>query len=125
MSNTRNNTVKNAISRWLLATILLLSVFSFSGVATQPQSDQFTLKTTLVVSPNNECGRSINFKRASILPLSITTPAFNISRLHSLQIKTRLEQLSVCFANQPKVVRFYHVKTIPQNPGEVPVISLG
>jgi len=105
--------------------MFLLSVFSFSGVAIQNQSDQFTLKTTLVVSPGNGYSRSISFTRASIQPLSIAIPAFNICRLHSLQIKTRLERLSVSFASQPEVVRFYHVKTIPQNPGEVPAISLG
>jgi hypothetical protein len=131
MNNTRTYNYQNPFSKWLLAAVLLLSFFTFSGLVVQTQAKPNALQTTLVQINQNRVVKSITYKRAlghtqnRLNTFSFfVTSAIDLSELHSRQVKTQISDhrglnipsLQTCF--------FYQHKTIPQSTSDNPAIAL-
>ena len=118
---------KYAITKYLLAAILLLNVFTFSGSTVRCHTAVDVRQTTLVVSSSYRISRGINYKKlaASSCIKSVTVSASNnLSRLYSCQIKIRIAQL-VIQNTRRKAAFIYQPKTIPQNAEDNSAFLLG
>lgn len=128
MSNIPPCNYRNVIQKWLFAVVLLVGFAAVSGTPVQVQPDQSSLKTTLVVNPISHNGKTLSYARAvcSRSPaFHFSLTFFNISLLHTLQVKTRLTMLPVYFAPQSQTRYFCHLKSSPQHTGDDPAICLG
>jgi len=131
MSTILSSDFKNKSSKWLFAVVLLLSFFCFSGIVLKPQAGPNVQRTTLVA---NQIGLSkvISYKRAlrqvynSYSTRSIfTISTFDISRIHSSQLCTCINSLSISYKCRSKIAFFFLVKNFTRNAGDYPVIHLG
>lgn len=132
MSRALRYKFKNNSSKWLLMAILLLSFFTFSGIVLKPQARLYVQQTTLVANPQTRFVRSISYKRAAlgIYNGCSTRPffaksTFNISRMHSHQIRTCINSLEMSYRCRPKTAFFFPTKTFLQDASDYPIISLG
>ena len=132
MGSILKSDLKKKCSKWPFAVILLLSFFSFSGIIIQPRPGPYSQQTTLVTNPQISFVKSISYKRALRLTYScysassfFTISTFDISRLHSRQIRTSIYNLSMSYKCRPRIVFFLPVKMLPQNAGDYPASLLG
>lgn len=123
---------KNTFSKWLLSATLILSLFAFSGYATEPQPRQSqAAKTELVLCHGHPFGTThFNSKRISCYRLLINAidqrsaigfyePELDNAVLqHARLIKTSLNSLTKHFLSFNPVARFHPLKTIPQSTDE-------
>lgn len=118
---------KNLLLKWLFATILLFSFFTFSGFAYQTQANHEKQPTTLIVSLNLRAAKSINYKQAlKAIPhkyLSLFSLS-NASYLYTRQVEVLIKDLHARVL-RPQTALFYRVKTIPQNTSDEPAILIG
>lgn len=124
--NMNNPPYKYAITKYLLAAILLLNVFTFSGSPARCHTAVDVRQTTLVVSSSYRI-RGINYQKLTVSSCikSVTVSASNnLSRLHSYQIKIRIAQL-VIQNTRRKAAFIYQPKTIPQNAEDSSAFLLG
>jgi hypothetical protein len=131
MKNTRIHNYQNLFSKWLLAAVLLLSFFNFSGFVIQTQQKPNAPQTTLVQSNQNRVVKTIAYQRALIHTQNRLNPlsfffisSINLSEVHSRQVKAQIT--NYCNLNIPHLQTrfFYQHKTIPQNTSDDPAISL-
>jgi len=133
MNSNRHPNYQNAFTKCVLAAVLFLSFFVFSGLAIQSRATQDIQQTTLLVNRPNRLVKSISFNGAlrhtyckhRDHPVFVI-PVFNLANLHSLQTKTSV--ISHCSPGmfiRKQACFFYRVKTIPQNTSDEPVIALG
>ena len=133
MNSNKHPNYQNAFTKCLLAAVLLLSFFVFSGSSAQSQTKQNVQQTTLLINRSNRLVKTTCFNGAlrhiycnhharSVFVIS----AFNLANLHSLQIKTSIiRHCSPGMFISKKAGFFYRTKTIPQNTGDEPAIALG
>ncbi|HTD98139.1 MAG TPA: hypothetical protein VK668_02590 [Mucilaginibacter sp.] len=130
MNDNRHSDLKGKLSKWLFAATLLLSLFTFPGLPYQSQTKYEAPKTTLVVNTKTSFAKSISYSRASaqnkLFSFAFKSlPRFEISRMHTRQVKTRI----TLFSRQSIVIKrstfFYRAKAISRSAGDDPVISLG
>jgi hypothetical protein len=119
-------------SKWLLAAILVLSFFTFSGIVLKPQAAGYVQRTTLHAYPRAVLVRSISYRRAQCQFYKnhstrsfFTISTFDLSRIYSRQISNRINSLSMSYKSRPKTDFFFPVKTFPQNAGDHPALHLG
>ncbi|MDP1744403.1 MAG: hypothetical protein Q8L90_02430 [Bacteroidota bacterium] len=114
---------KNRFSKFLLAATLFFAVFSFSGYAGNSKSpQQQTTKTELVFSHNYKTGkRIISYKKG--IALSTEYNSFNkskeckkpaLSDYNNLN-KVKFDANSILLYSFKPAIRFFQLKTIPQN----------
>jgi hypothetical protein len=131
MNNTLHHNYQNGFPKWLLATVLVLSFFTFSGWPVQSQIKQTARQTTLLVNNPVQPVKSITLTRAigysynNSTTLFFVAPAFNLIYLHSRLTGIIIKNHSRLVSNRSKTGFFYHIKTIPQNTGDLPVPELG
>jgi len=131
MNNNQHNDLKNKLSKWLFAIAFLLSFFTFSGLPSQSLVKYEVPKTTLLVSIHNEGpGKSITYNRILAKNKQLTHPlqtisSFEISRLHTWQVRTRISMLSSKGILLKQFGFFYQPKTISSNTDSEPAILLG
>jgi hypothetical protein len=131
MNSSLHYNYKNGFSKWLLATVLVLSFFTFSGWSVQSQIKQGARQTTLLFNNPAQPVKSITLTRAlghscnKCFTLFLVAPAFNLIYLHSRLISVLIKSHSGPGSNRLKTGFFYQAKTIPQNTGDLPVINLG
>ena len=122
-----NACYKNSMSKCLLAVILLLSFFTFSGFVAQSKTTLNKPQTTLVVNSSFRPFKSINYKRA-IVSLSSKDPVIpiliDISRLHSQQVKIRITTLISLYIPRQTGL-FYRPRTTSQNADNDSALILG
>jgi hypothetical protein len=122
-----NNCYKNSISKWLLAVILLLSFFTFSGFVAQTKTTLTKPQTALVVNSNSGLFKSINYKRA-LIALHSKDPfipiLIDISRLYGQQVKIQITELAKSYI-PTQTSLFYKPKTTPQNADDDSALILG
>jgi hypothetical protein len=115
------------MSKCLLAVILLLSFFTFSGFVAQSKTTLNKPQTTLVVNSSFRPFKSINYKRA-IVSLSSKDPVIpiliDISRLHSQQVKIRITTLISLYIPRQTGL-FYRPRTTSQNADNDSALILG
>lgn len=131
MKNTRTYNYQTLLSKWLLAAVLLLSFFSFSGFVIQTQQKPGAPQTTWVQSSQNRVAKSITYKRAlSQTHYRLNTFSFfvlssiNLSEMHSKQVKVQM--IGRCNPDIPglSTLLFYQRKTSPKNTSDDPAIAL-
>jgi hypothetical protein len=127
MNNTLCHNLKNTFSKWLLAAVLLLSFFTFSGVVVQTQIKLDKPQTTLVVNANTRVIKSVNYNRL-LVPARFERPLISafirISRFHSQLVKIQTTKLSeVCIPKQTAL--FYQPKITSKNADDHAAILLG
>ncbi|WP_295798518.1 hypothetical protein [Mucilaginibacter sp.] len=125
MNITRND-YQRLFSKWLLAAVLILSFFTFSGPGVRSQP-KFAAQKTEVVKANESCSvRTISFSRAlKQIPLGFSPSAIfsarviSLAQIHGVLAKTRFINCQYC--TRPRAVFFYQRKTIPNNNGDEPI----
>ena len=132
MSTILSSDFKNKSPKWLFAAVLLLSFFTFSGIALKLQAEQYAQRTTLVANPQTGLVRSISYTGAlrrvynnDSTRLFFAISTFNISRAYSCEVCTCINHLAVAYKYRPKTAFFLLVKNFTQNAGDYPVIHLG
>jgi hypothetical protein len=124
MTNSRNIQPKVLMAKWLLISTLVVSLFAPFGPAGQSVLQSQKARTELVFSNNAKPG-----SRALVYQIRAAHThhqfIYNTSLLHVCHLlvygrlsKVKFDQLlrqAVCFKT---CQRFYHLKIIPQNPGE-------
>lgn len=117
---------KRLSSKWLLAVVLLLTFFTFSGFGVQDQTKPGKPQTTLVASYRSEVIKSISYNRLLISCLKNKSfPAFiDLSDLYSQQVKTSLSVLSGYYIRLQTHL-FYKIKTTSSGTDDDPAIILG
>jgi len=132
MSSILTSDFKNKCSKWLFAAILSVSFFTFSGIALKPQAGLNVHRTTLVANQQINLSKVISYKRAlrqvynSYSTLSIfTISTFDISRIHSRKVCTRINSVSMSYKSRTKTAFFFQIKAFPLNKGDYPSILLG
>jgi hypothetical protein len=131
MNNTRTYNYQNPFSKWLLAAVLLLSFFTFSGLVVQTRAKPNTLQTTLVQINQNRVVKSIAYQRALIhtqnrlntLPFFVMS-SINLSEVHSRQVKAQISDYRSLNIPSLQTCFFYQHKTIPQNTSDDPAFAL-
>jgi hypothetical protein len=131
MNGNQHSNLKNKLPKWLFAVALLLSLFTFPGLPYQLQAKYEVPKTTLLFSIHREGpGKSITYNRvlakSKLLshPLP-TTSSFELSRVHTLLVKTQISTLSEWGILLKRSIFFYQPKTIFSNTDGEPAILLG
>ncbi|WP_299590495.1 hypothetical protein [Mucilaginibacter sp.] len=131
MNNTRTYIYQNPFSKWLLAVVLLLSFFTFSGLVVQTQQKPNALQTTLVQINQNRVVKSITYKRAlrhtqnGVNTFSFfVTSVIDLSELHSRQVKIQIASRCISNIRNLQTCFFYQHKTIPQNTSDDPAFTL-
>jgi hypothetical protein len=132
MSNALKNKYQNTFSKWLLAAVLLLSFFTFSGLAVQRQAKQDAQQTTLIVSKSTRIVKSISFNgafRHCYAQYKTTTwlvaPFLNLVNQHNRQISIKIKNHSGSNSPVIQTCFFYRVKAVSQNTGDAPILPLG
>jgi hypothetical protein len=132
MSNILRFDFKKECSKWLFAVIIFLSFFTFPGIVIQSYREPYAQQTTLVANRQTRFIKSISYKQAlrqtyRSYPANafFTNATFDISRLHTRQIQTRVDSLSLSYKCRPRTVFALLLKRIPQNAGDYPAIFLG
>jgi hypothetical protein len=131
MSNIRQYNNQSRISKWLLATVLILSFFIFSGLPVPLKTKPDALQTTLVVNTQNRFEKSICYNRAFRQTLVkhqvnqfLVVPATNLTVLRNQQVKAQMINCcSIMIRRQSGF--FYHGKTIPLGKSDDITITLG
>jgi hypothetical protein len=125
MNITRNN-YERLFSKWLLAAVLILSFFTFSGPAVGSQPKFAAQKTELVKPNESRTVKTISFNRAlKQIQGNLTLFAvffvrvISLAQIHSLQAKTHF--INCQHRNAVPAVFFYQHKTIPNNNGDEPI----
>ena len=125
--NTQIHKYQNLFSKWLLAAVLLLSFFNFSGFVVQTQQKPNAQQTTLVQNPQNRVVKSIAYKRALIHAKNklnahsfFIISSINLSEIHNRQVKTQLNYYRCLNIPYLQTCFFYQHKTIPQNASNDP-----
>jgi len=125
----RNN--QTLFSKWLLAVILLLSFFSFSGIAAQSLVKPNASFTEASYVIQKQAIKSIAYQRAlkQVRSGSNTCSFFvestiSLAYFNSLQVKTLGQSYSSRNIDKLQNTSFYQHKTIPQNKGDEPAIAL-
>ena len=125
MSDTQYPDLKKASSKWLLAVVLLLSFFTFSGFIAPTQIKLVKPPTTLVISGDTtKPSKSITYERALVKTPVIEQQVLVFIDLNNRQTNIRLAALSN-FCIQPKTAVFYRVKTNLPNADDDPAILVG
>jgi hypothetical protein len=131
MNKTLEHNYKNLFSKWLLAVVLLLSFFNFSGLVIQTQQKSNAPQTTLVQSDQGRIVKSLIYQRALIHkqnrlnPLSFfVISSVNLSEVHSRQVKSQITDCNNLNMSCAQTCFFYQHKTIPQNTSDDPAIAL-
>ena len=118
---------KNSLSKCLLAAILILSFFTFSGFIAKTQTNPTKPQTTLVDNASFQVVKSISYKRAlvPIQPKYLSLFSF-VSANHSYAqlVIVRITELRTTVLPRQTAL-FYIVKTIPQNTGDEPASLIG
>ncbi|MES2287807.1 MAG: hypothetical protein V4547_19120 [Bacteroidota bacterium] len=114
----------NRLPKFLLALSLFFSVFTFSGYAGNSESQQpQTTKTELVFSHNFKINkRIISYKKG--ITLSSEYNSFNKSKefekqalsVYNKLTKVKIDSNSILLYSFEPALRFFQLKTIPQNP---------
>ncbi len=114
---------KNRFSNFFLAATLFFAVFSFSGYAGNSKfQQQQTTKTELVFSHNDKTWkRIISYKKS--IALSQEYDSFNKSKecekqalsVYNKLTKVKFYSNSILLYSFKPAVRFFQLKTIPQN----------
>ena len=122
MNITRND-YQRLFSKWLLAAVLILSFFTFSGPGVRSQPKFAAQKTELVKANESRAIKTISFSRAlkqipgNLNPLAIfSVQVINLAQIHSLQAKTQF--INCQHRTTLPAVFFYQHKTILDNNGE-------
>ncbi len=125
MNITRND-YQRLFSKWLLAAVLILSFFTFSGPGVRSQPKFAAQKTEFVKANESRSVKTISFSRAlKQIPGSLPQlPAFfvrviSLAQIHGLLAKTQFINCQDRNALPP--VFFYQHKTIPNNNGDEPI----
>jgi hypothetical protein len=131
MTNIQVHKYQNQPSKWLLAVVLLLSFFNFSGFVIQTQQKPNAPQTTWVQSAPTRIVKSIAYKRALIHrqnrlnPLSFfVRSSITIDEVHSKQVKAQISHYHGLNIPTLQTRFFYQHKTIPQNTSDDPAIAL-
>jgi hypothetical protein len=131
MNNTRIHKCQNLFSKWLLAAVLLLIFFNFSGLVTQTQQKPDAPQTTWVQSTRGHIIKSISYQRALIHtpnrlnPISLfAISSVNLSVVHSRKVRSQIIDCSSLNVPSAQACFFYQHKTIPQNTSDDPSIAL-
>lgn len=125
MNITRND-YERLFSKWLLAAVLVLSFFTFSGPGVRPQP-KFAVQKTELVKPNeSHAVKTISFSRAlkqiqgSHNPLAVfSVQVISLAQIHSMWVHTQL--VNCQHRNALPAAFFYQHKTIPNNNGDEPI----
>ena len=131
MNNTWQHKHKNALSKLMVAGLLFLGLFAFSGLTAQGQVKPGVQRTTLLVSNPAGIVKSINFKNAHGLKgnpcRSMAAVIVEDNRTERLS-----RQIHICIKNHSSpnsrantVCFFYRAKTISPDTGDEPAIFLG
>jgi hypothetical protein len=111
---------KSNLSKWLLAVILLLSAFAFSGYSSNSNSlYQQKAQIELVCSVNKRtANQTASYKR--LLHPGCKTHRYEIGILlhHNRLTQTKLDYISKNLYSIPHTARFIQIKTIPQTSSE-------
>ena len=125
MKITRND-YKRLFSKWLLAAVLTLSFFTFSGPAVGPQLKFAAQKTELVKLNESRAVKTISFSRAlkqipgNLGPFGVfSVQLISLAQIHSLRAKTQF--INCQHHTAPLAIFFYQHKTIPNNSGDEPI----
>jgi hypothetical protein len=129
--NPLKHNYQNLFSKWLLAAALVISFFTFSGLAVKTNAITNVPQTRLVQSGHSAVVKSITYKRAlsfaqnkrySSAHLILST--VKLSEIHSILLKTQIINLCSFNAGNPQISLFYQHKIIPQNTGDEPAVNL-
>jgi hypothetical protein len=98
MNNTRYHTCRNAMSKWLLAVVLFLSLFTPPGLPSRSNADQRRQQTSLLFSrPSRFIGHIVfngAIRQISIKPaagLFFVSSFLNLVSLHTMQASVCLK----------------------------------
>lgn len=118
---------KHQLTKWLLATVLVLSLFSYAGVSSAGQEKSQIYHTALTVNSNPAVKKCVTYYRSFHQPY--TANAFfdnliyinRLSIIHSQSAKTRLIKHSApYFITQAS--SFLHRKVITDTAADFPAI---
>ena len=125
MNITRNN-YQNLFSKWLLAAVLILSFFTFSGLVVKQQPKFAAQKTELVKANESRAAKSITFNRAlRQIPGNFNTQGtffaqiISLARVHSGQVK--MQFINCRLHKALPAGFFYRYKTIPNSNDAEPI----
>jgi len=125
MNITRND-YERLFSKWLLAAVLLLSFFTFSGPTVRLQPNFAAQKTELIKANESHAVKTISFSRAlkqiqgSHNPLAVfSVQVISLAQIHSMWVHTQL--VNCQHRNALPAAFFYQHKTIPNNNGDEPI----
>jgi hypothetical protein len=131
MSTVRHRNFKNTLSKWLLAVVLIMCFFTFSGFTSQTQTKQDAQQTISVISCEIGHEKCISYKRALTQYYArhssvsfFAKPTFCLDRLYSQQTKISITALTQSYIIRPKIGFYYHVNAIPQNADDHPATIL-
>lgn len=121
---------KGLSSKWLLAVVLLLSFFTFSGIAIQSQAKQNPSRTEVAYTTQSQAAKCITYCRAQQQTKSgqnalliFAASAIDLAYFSSLQVKI----LSITYSSKsiykPQGDFFYQHKLIPQNNSDEPITA--
>jgi hypothetical protein len=125
MNTIKLNYIKTHLSKSLLAGIILLSVFAFTGAGGRSNSLQEKTRIEWVCSVSKKTtGQTTSYKR--LLIPGYRAQCFNTSiLLHcNRQAKIKFTANSKKLYSVPNSVGFIPIKTIPVSLGEDPLISI-
>lgn len=123
--------LKKACSNGVFAVVLLLSFFTFSGLAVSVQTRQVKAETTCVVKTDAGVIKGFQYKAQAARackrhssPLLLFT-ALNLSRVHTVEAGVSFKNHSQPILTSVFAPIFYQAKTIPQNGESDPSLLLG
>jgi len=124
--NTTRNDYQYLFSKWLLCAALILSFFTFPGLAVKQQPKFAAQKTELVKVNESRPAKSITYNRAlrqipGILNSQgiFSVRTIGLARIHSARAKTQFSN----FRHYEVFTGgfFYQCKTIPNTNGDEPI----
>ncbi|MGZ3872267.1 MAG: hypothetical protein ACXVJD_05085 [Mucilaginibacter sp.] len=120
---------RRLFSKWLIATVLLLGIFTFPPL-TQTQSKPVAVQTALQSKgkrrlPSITYNQSLQqTHRQATPPASFTVTEVDLSAWHSGLVKTHFSSNRCCYIANIHGHFFCPAKTIPQTTGDDPDIAL-
>ena len=115
------HSLKQALNKWLIAIVLLVSVFAFSGLSTSRQAGPSPVQSTWIIRGSKPAVNGIQFSTSRPYRSKQHNAEFagysivNLSLLHSKTCAVKLRRCQgSCLISSYKTLIGVH-KTIPQN----------
>lgn len=117
MTNLKFKNCKNNLSKWVLATLFIISSFAFSGYNNNALLQSGSKAKTEIVNTNsNKASRHTTCYSRLFLSLNnFCKPGVCILLQHNRLVKTKYNFISKRFKSISVAVRLIPVKKIPQN----------